>query len=67
MTIHHEGYRTIGFTALVFGIINILGEIQKVKIENSKISVSEFASGVYFISAIRKNGEQRLSQKFAKK
>ncbi len=24
MTIHHEGYRTIGFTALVFGIINIL-------------------------------------------
>lgn len=24
MTIHHEGYRTIGITALIFGIINIL-------------------------------------------
>lgn len=24
MTIHHEGYRTIGITALIFGIINIV-------------------------------------------
>ena len=47
-------------------IINILGEIQKIKIENSKIAVSEFASGVYFISAIRKDGKQRMSQKFVK-
>lgn len=47
-------------------IINVLGKIQKVKIENSKISVSNLASGVYFISAISKDGKQRLSQKFVK-
>lgn len=47
-------------------IINVLGEVQKAKIENSKISVSEYASGIYFITASSKDGKHRLSQKFVK-
>lgn len=47
-------------------IINILGEVQKVKINQSAISVSEFSSGVYFISATSKDRKQRFVNKFVK-
>lgn len=45
-------------------ITNILGEIQKTKIENSKISVEAFSSGLYFITAIKEN--KRFACKFIK-
>lgn len=45
-------------------IHNILGEVQKTKIENSKISLEAFSSGVYFITAIKEN--KRFACKFIK-
>lgn len=45
-------------------ITNILGEVQKTKIENSKISVEAFSSGLYFITATKEN--KRFACKFIK-
>ena len=47
-------------------IINVLGEIQKIKMHQSTISVSGFSSGIYFIYALSREGKQRLVQKFVK-
>ena len=47
-------------------IVNILGKAQKIEINQSVISVSEFSSGIYFILATSKEGQKRLSQKFVK-
>ena len=47
-------------------IMNVLGETQKVNIDQSAISVSELSSGIYFLSAVSKDGRHRLTQKFVK-
>lgn len=47
-------------------IINIFGEIQNVRINDSEISVSELSSGIYFVSITSKDGSHRLTQKFVK-
>lgn len=50
----------------LISIINILGEEQKAEINKSTISISDLASGVYFISAQSKKGQKNLFQKFIK-
>ena len=47
-------------------IYNTLGEEQKFINTNSIISISHLATGVYFISAKRLDGQKRLSSKFIK-
>ena len=44
-------------------VFNILGETLKTSIENTKISISNFAAGVYFISAKSKKNQNRTVQK----
>ncbi len=47
-------------------IFNVLGKEQKIVQSNSIISVSELASGIYFITATSKDGKQRFIEKFVK-
>lgn len=47
-------------------ILNVLDEEQKIDNSNSVISVEKLASGIYFISAIHKEGKSRLVTKFIK-
>ncbi|MCX6296888.1 MAG: T9SS type A sorting domain-containing protein [Bacteroidetes bacterium] len=47
-------------------IINVFGEKEKVYKGNSTINISYLESGVYFITAISKDGKCRLSEKFIK-
>ena len=47
-------------------VINILGKEQKIEKNTSIVSLSGFSSGIYFITAISKDGKHRLSQKFVK-
>jgi hypothetical protein len=54
-----------GFNISDFQIINILGEIQKFQISDSKIDISHFASGVYFITVTSEDGK-RWTEKFVK-
>ena len=47
-------------------VFNILGEKQKTETGKSVISVSELASGIYFITARSKGGVTYFSQKIIK-
>ncbi|MCX6297459.1 MAG: T9SS type A sorting domain-containing protein, partial [Bacteroidetes bacterium] len=47
-------------------VLNVLGEIQKVEMNDSILSVSKLSSGIYFIAAYSLDGKQRLTQKFIK-
>ncbi|HEY0030495.1 MAG TPA: T9SS type A sorting domain-containing protein, partial [Bacteroidia bacterium] len=47
-------------------ILNILGAIQPIQIQNSKISIASLAAGVYWVSARSKNGNLHLSAKIIK-
>ncbi|OFY82676.1 MAG: hypothetical protein A3F72_02350 [Bacteroidetes bacterium RIFCSPLOWO2_12_FULL_35_15] len=53
-------------TDYVIEIRNVLGELQKTEVQNSIINISQFASGIYFITAINKDGKIRVGEKFVK-